>query len=430
VRIPDLTTGAEVEPAGGKRPRRRRSARLRLTLLYTGLFVAAGAVLLGVVYGLVAHSLGNPRPPKLPDQQFLNECNSAFKFRTPLDPNSQVKCKAALKAAAALGASSQRDQTLQHLLVYGIVALAGTTVFAAVLGWFVAGRILRPVHAITAAARRASERHLGERLALGGPRDELRELADTFDDLLARLDAAFAGQRRFVANASHELRTPLTVMQTAVDVTLAKPNVTDQQLRAMGETVRGAVRNAERLIDALLTLARSDQEVRSAELVDLATCAQSVLDAADEPIVARGLRVDADLREAPVAGDAVLLERLVANLVDNAIRYNTDDGSIRITTSSDGKRASVRVANDGRVIPENRVVRLFEPFERLDGRTNADGVGLGLSIVQAVARAHHGVVEATAPPDGGLDVTVSLPASATAGPRSDRSRRVESVAEP
>jgi signal transduction histidine kinase len=414
VRVSDLSAGDTPSDTGTVRRPRRRSARLRLTILYTGLYVAAGSVLLAIVYGLVAHSLGNPRSPKLPDQKFLNECNSAFKFRTPLDPNSQKKCKAALRAAAELGATSQRDQTLHHLLVYTIVGLAVTTLLAAVLGWIVAGRILRPVHAITAAARRASEEDLGERLALGGPRDELRELADTFDDLLARLDAAFAGQRRFVANASHELRTPLTVMRTAIDVTLAKPDPTQQQLRAMGETVRDAVARAERLIEALLTLARSDQEIRQTETVDLAACAHRVLDAEELRIEERSLHLDIDLRESPVIGDPVLLDRMVANLVDNAIRYNADGGSIRIATTVDGATASVCVANGGRPIPEESVATLFEPFERLDGRTNSGGIGLGLSIVQAVARAHHGAVDATAPPGGGLEIAIRLPAASRA----------------
>jgi signal transduction histidine kinase len=410
VRVPDLTTrDTPAEPGIVRRPR-RRSARLRLTILYTGVYVAAGSVLLAIVYGLVAHSLGNPRSPKLPSQKFLNQCNSAFKFRTPLDPNLQSKCKAVLRAAAELGATSQRDQTLHHLLVYTIVGLAVTTMFAAVIGWLVAGRILRPVHAITAAARRASEEHLGERLALGGPRDELRELADTFDDLLARLDAAFVGQRRFVANASHELRTPLTVMRTAIDVTLAKPDATQQQLRAMGETVRDAVVRAERLIEALLTLARSDQEVGQAELVDLAACVHRVLDADQLRIEHRGLRVEMDLQDSRVTGDPVLLERMVANLVDNAIRYNVEGGIIRIATATEGTTASVRVANSGRSIPEESVATLFEPFERLDGRTNGDGLGLGLSIVQSVARVHHGAIDATPVPGGGLDVAVRLPA--------------------
>jgi signal transduction histidine kinase len=390
---------------------RRRSARLRLTILYTGLYVAAGSVLLAIVYGLVAHSLGNPRSPKLPDQKFVNQCNSAFKFRTPLDPNTQSKCKAVLRAAAELGATSQRDQTLHRLLVYTIVGLAVTTLLAAALGWIIAGRILRPVHAITAAARRASEEDLGERLSLGGPRDELRELADTFDDLLARLDTAFDGQRRFVANASHELRTPLTVMRTAIDVTLAKPDATQRQLRAMGETVRDAVVRAERLIEALLTLARSDQEVRQAEPVDLAACAYRVLDADELRIEQRGLRVDADLQDSRITGDPVLLERMVANLVDNAIRYNVEGGTLQVATATDGATSSVRVANSGRSIPEERVATLFEPFERLDGRTNGDGLGLGLSIVQSVVRVHHGVIDAAAAPGGGLEITVRLPAA-------------------
>jgi signal transduction histidine kinase len=385
------------------------SARLRLTLLYTVLFAAAGAALLAIVYGLVARSLNHNRGGSAVDKQLLSQCTGAFIKPQSLNPGLTDKCREVLAAAASLGATSQRDATLRHLLQYSIAGLALTTLLAAALGWIVAGRILRPVHAITAAARRASEQHLGERLALTGPRDELRELADTFDEMLDRLDAAFDGQRRFVANASHELRTPLTVMRTAVDVTLSKPEPTPEELRHMGTSVRGAVEDAERLIEALLTLAKSEQNARTREPVDLQICAENAVDASAARIAARSLHVTTALQPAIVHGEPVLLERMVANMVDNAIRYNEDGGSIEITTTSDDSEATLRVTNSGSVVPAARVGEIFEPFQRLNGRASGDGVGLGLSIVDAVTRAHSGTVAAVANAAGGLDVTIRLP---------------------
>jgi signal transduction histidine kinase len=381
------------------------------------LFVAAGTALLATVYVLGAHNLKRNANVKLPDKQLLAQCEAAFKFQTA-SPDFANKCKAALATAASLGANTQRNTTLHHLVVYAIVGLALTTLLAAALGWIVAGRILRPVHAITAAARRASEQHLGERLALEGPRDELRELADTFDEMLDRLDAAFNGQRRFVANASHELRTPLTVMRTAVDVTLAKLDPSPEELRRMGASVRGAVDDAERLIDALLTLAKADQDTRSREPVDLDICVEDALDGAASRIAARSLHVTTALQPAIVHGEPVLLARMIANLIDNAIRYNDDGGSIDITTASEDSHATLCITNTGAVVPQARVGEIFEPFQRLNGRTGIDGAGLGLSIVHAVALAHNGSVVAVGAPDGGLTITVRIPAPTDAEPGS------------
>ena len=233
------------------------------------------------------------------------------------------------------------------------------------VGWLVAGRALRPVHAITGAARRASEENLGERLALAGPPDELKELADTYDAMLARLDAAFASQRRFVANASHELRTPLTVMRTAIDVTLAKPGRTPAQLEDMAAEVRGAVDRAEALIEALLTLARSDRGTAAVEPADLAVLAEDALDAAGPAIRARSLRPETSLQTAPARGDLVLLDRLVANVVDNAVRHNAAGGWIQVATGTRDGQAYLTVTNGGPVIAEDMTPLLFEPFRRL-----------------------------------------------------------------
>jgi signal transduction histidine kinase len=279
------------------------------------------------------------------------------------------------------------------------------TLLAAAAGWIVAGRILRPVHRLTAAARAASEQNLSERIALQGPRDDLRELADTFDTMLDRLDRAFTSQRHFIANASHELRTPLTVMRTVIDVVLAKIDPSPNELVSMAADVRHAVDHAERLIEALLVLARNDQARVLAEPLDLAAVAEDAL----EGRAANGATTTTTLDEAPVTGDVVLLERLVANLLDNAERYNITDGSIAISTTTDNSASMVRVINTGPVVPPDQVDRLFLPFTRLDDRTRHDGFGLGLALVSSIATVHGGTVHATAVSTGGLDITVRLP---------------------
>ena len=397
---------------------RRRPLRLRLTLIYSGLFLAAGAVLLAVTYGLVAASLGTsktgastqPQPTGM-SPQLKQICAAGIN----LTPNQVSKCRQAATQSYAngvkAGAADQRAQTLNHLLAYSLITLALMVVVSALLGWIVAGRALRPVHAVTAAARRASEENLGERIALTGPDDELKELADTFDAMLARLEAAFVSQRRFVANASHELRTPLTVMRTAIDVTLAKPERTPEQLEGMATEVRQAAEHAEALIEALLTLARSDQGAGPAEAIDLATMAEDALDAATQPIRTESLTVRTELEPAPADGDPVLVERLVFNLVDNAVKHNGTNGWIRVATGIRTGAAFVEVANGGPIVPPELVVSLFEPFRRLDDRTSVrGGAGLGLSIVRSVATAHGGHVTARSLADGGLEVSVLLPA--------------------
>ena len=284
------------------------------------------------------------------------------------------------------------------------------TVASGGLGWYISGRLLRPVREITATARRASEQHLGERLALTGPRDELRELGDTFDDMLERLDAAFAAQRRFVANASHELRTPLTVMRTAIDVTLAKPSPTARQLTDTAVRVRRSIDKAESMIEALLTLAVSDQGKLSTEFTDLATLAEDAIDAAAPEIARLNLTVEAKLDPAGMTGDPQLLERMITNLVGNAVRHNEPGGWIRLRTGGSPGAAYVEIANSGPFIPDDAVASLFEPFRRMEARTgSSDGVGLGLSIARSVATAHHATVTARSQPAGGLDISVVIP---------------------
>jgi signal transduction histidine kinase len=391
----------------------RRPLRLRLTLVYSGLFLLAGVVLLGTTYGLVAHGLGaSVTAVGAPYVNPAVKICSAGKLTQNQVSTCKARAEQSLRESAQAAVISQRAQALRHLMSYSLAALVAVVLASAWLGWIVAGRALRPVHAITAAARRASEENLGERIALAGPDDELKELADTFDAMLARLDAAFASQRRFVANASHELRTPLTVMRTAIDVTLAKPGRTLAQLEAMATDVRAAVDRAEALIEALLTLARSDRGAGPRERLDVAVLAEDALDAAVPAIRAHPVTVEAALRPGLALGDPVLVERLVTNLVDNAVRHNVPDGWVQVATGTRGGMAFIEVANGGEPIPADAVPSLFEPFRRLSGRAGPpEGTGLGLSIVRSVTLAHRGQLTARSRPAGGLEVSVLLPGS-------------------
>jgi signal transduction histidine kinase len=378
-----------------------------LTLLYTSLFALGGAALVLVTYLLVAHGMPSTPTTGIPpvSQDAIDRCVKEAQAGGAPAAAPMLKCAALYANGVQAGASAQRSTTLAHLLTYSVLGLAGVILLAAVAGWIVAGRILRPVHRITAAARAASEQDLSQRIALHGPRDELRELADTFDAMLERLDRAFTSQRQFIANASHELRTPLTVMRTAMDVVLAKPEPTREELASMTAEVRQAVDHAERLIDVLLILARNDQARVLTDPLDLATVAEDAL----EERTADGITTTTTLDEAPVTGDGMLLERLVANLLDNAERYNVAGGTVTISTTTDDGASLVRVVNTGPVVPPDQVDRLFLPFARLDDRTRHDGFGLGLALVSSIATVHSGTVDATAVSTGGLDITVRLP---------------------
>ncbi len=406
----------------------RWTARLRLTLWYGGLFLLAGLVLVATSYLLVHQRLApspaagitkgsttpsqtrvvcqsaSPAPGAPPDCQTLPP---GVTLAAP-GPSGDYQVSGgqiiAIKETVLSAAMGTFLQTM--LLVLGLMALLSLG-----LGWVVAGRVLRPLQRITATAKRLSERTLHQRIGLDGPNDELKELADTFDRMLARLDAAFDSQRRFTANASHELRTPLAISRTEVDVALADPHASAAELRAMAERVRDATERSERLIEGLLTLARSEREPRLREPADLADAAAGALQHARRGDHAAGLRVAAGLRPAPAEGDPALLERMVANLVENAVRHNQPGGWVDIATGTRDGRAFVRVANGGRAIPADQVESLFEPFRRLDGRlaSPARGAGLGLSIVRSVARAHGGDARARALAEGGLEVTVRLP---------------------
>jgi signal transduction histidine kinase len=385
--------------------RRHLSARSRLTLLYTSLFALCGAALVLLTYLLVAHTLASPTMTEQQTGEATAQCIDGARSAGVAGGDAKQGCAALYRNGVQAGASAQRSTTLTHLLTYSLLSLVGVTLLAAVAGWIVAGRILRPVHRITAAARAASEQDLSQRIALQGPRDELRELADTFDSMLDRLDRAFTSQRQFIANASHELRTPLTVMRTAMDVVLAKPQPTRDELVSMSAEVRQAVDHCERLIEALLVLARNDRARALSDPLDLAAIAEIAL----EGRTADGITTVATLDEAPVTGDVVLLERLVNNLLDNAERYNVPGGTLEISTTTRDATSVLRVVNTGTVVPAHMVERLFLPFTRLDERTRHDGFGLGLTLVSSIATVHGGSVVATAVPTGGLDISVRLP---------------------
>jgi signal transduction histidine kinase len=395
----------------------KASVRLQLTLLYGGVFLLAGAALLAVNYALVRSRFTLPFHVEVspPGSQPPPGAGPGQGLRVLITQVGEGDVIASAGSPQALETVRQKLQAaaLSQLLTQSGIALGLMALASVGLGWLVAGRVLRPLHAITATARRLEGSTLHERINLEGPEDELKELADTFDQMLARLDTAFETQRRFVANASHELRTPLAIARTEVDVALADPDASPAELRAMAERVREASERSERLIEGLLTLARSERQLRAREPVDLSLAAADALSVARPEAERLRLRVSPVLGGAPVTGDRALLERLVANLVENAVRHNVAGGWLEVDTGLAGGRAVARVANGGRPIPPDQVAGLFEPFRRLDGdRTGSDrGAGLGLSIVRSVAAAHGGAARARALPGGGLEVTVELPAA-------------------
>lgn len=388
----------------------RPTIRLRLTLVYGGMFLAAGALLLAVNYALVQRSLYRETGPvgirvgpgvSGPDAGAID-----FVRPAPAPGPLIVSTGQPLDDVLRRFEDELREKALHELVVQSSLALGLMALASVGAGWLLAGRVLRPIQDMTATARRLSDTNLHERLALQGPDDELKELADTFDGMLGRLEASFESQRRFVANASHELRTPLAIQRAVVDVALADPDTGPEELRAMATSVRDAVDRSESLIDGLLVLARSQQGAGTTEPVDLADVAGRALDQAEPEIAGAGLSVRRDLQPAVVTGNPVLLERLAANLVQNAVRHNVAGGWLEVVTSAN----TLTVHNGGPPIPPEEVAGLFDPFRRLaPDRVGANrGHGLGLSIVRAVADAHHATVRAEARAAGGLSVTVSF----------------------
>jgi signal transduction histidine kinase len=380
--------------------------RTRLAVFYSLLFMAAGLGLLALLYTAANPLLAPTRQPDLrrlssPELTLLRQCK-------PLPGVAKLarECVHLL----ALISPTQNGTVLAAVKIGALTGVVLVILGATVLGWLAAGRALQPVRSITEAALRASELRLGQRLALGGPEDELKALGDTFDLMLERLDAAFTSQQRFVANAAHELRTPLTAMRTAIEVTLAKPERTPEQLEEMAERVRRSVQRAEATIEALLTLATSEFGPTSAEGLDLATAAEDALDTARGVIDQRGIQVEASLESAPTRGDRVLLERMVANLVENAVRHNHPGGSVWIRTRHQDGNSVLEVENTGPPVPAEQIRALFEPFARAEQRVSFDqGVGLGLSIADAIARAHDAEICARERDGGGLALTVTVP---------------------
>ena len=380
--------------------------RLRLTVLYGLVFLVTGAVLLTIGYALVRHNLDAHANFRATLQKLglAPPAGAPFFGRLAFTPGSP-------EASVADAVRAQlRSDALHKLVVEYVLALGVMTMISVAAGWLLAGRALRPLRDITATARRVSGENLRERIGLVGPADELKELADTFDGMLGRLDSAFASQRHFVANASHELRTPLAIMRTEIDVALADDDASAGELRAMGEALRETIDRCERLIESLLVLARSEAATGHEDAVDLAAlagdCITDLRARADEARV----EVNPDLRPAWTRGDPALLERMIANLIDNGIRHNEPGGHLAVTTRVDDGRVLLSVLNGGPVISVEDAQTLTQPFRRL--HRGLRGFGLGLSIVRSVTDAHRGSTEVIAPASGGLEVRVALPAAA------------------
>jgi signal transduction histidine kinase len=476
--LPRTLNGRITQLAAG-RHLPRRTVRVRLTLLYGGLFLLSGLALVATTYVLFerATAYTQPQLPRVPHAPAIRDLHdlqllpplaralpqlafvqrelkqdqrqligaapngasagspSSFGVPPGLEEDQhqlaqdqhqlaqdqhqvardvdQLAVAVHQMARAGAAQAAQRAADSHQLLVDSGIALGIVAVLALLAGWLLAGRMLRPVRVITRKAQRISSASLKERLALDGPQDELKELADTLDDLFGRLDAAFEAQRQFVANASHELRAPLTRQRALIQVALADPEASFSSLRDAHERVLAAERHLEQMIDGLLALTRGQAGLERRENVDLAALASRA-------IAKRGSRLrdhDLDVREAlapaPTPGDPRLLERLVANLIDNAIRHNSPGGHVEITTGTRGRQAFVCIANTGPIVPPDQIQRLFQPFERLDGaRTRHDGGhGLGLSIVRAISDAHHAALTADARAEGGLTIEVSFPSA-------------------
>jgi signal transduction histidine kinase len=411
-------------------PARRRgfTIRLKLTLWCGGLFLLAGIALISINYFMVRDSLVvAPERARAAiaaryniDPQLLEPGH--FIQVQPGGPPLQIQSIQGIPVPQLIADAQRelRDEALRQLWIRSILALAIMTVVAFGLAWLIAGRMLRPIHRIADTARRLSGSTLHERIALKGPRDELKDLADTFDDMLSRLDATFTAQKEFVANASHELRTPLTIIRTEIDVALNDPSISQAELQEMGTAVGEAVERSERLIDSLLVLARAEEPPILVDL-DLAEITGNEVAQSSSEADALGLRLELDLQPAPVKGERSLLERMVSNLVENATRHNLPDGWFSVKTSVSGGHSILEVANGGNVIAPEDASKLFERFFRPDKSRSrrTGGFGLGLSIVKSVATALGGSVDLIAPRTGGLRVTVSLPEAQAADRGSD-----------
>jgi signal transduction histidine kinase len=395
----------------------RRTARLRLTVLYGGVFGVCGAAVLALTYLLDGHVA--PIMPLHQQPTVYQPPEGSGPLKAPLDPLAAEQARVtSLKANLLAQIASDRHQ----LLIQSGIALAVVAVAAVAIGWVIAGRVLRPLNTITAAARRISASSLHERLALHGPDDELKELGDTLDGLFTRLEASFDAQRRFAANASHELRTPLTRERALIEVTLADPAVTTATWQAVSRDLLSFNAETERLIDALLTLASSEAGTGEREPADLAAITSAAL-ANPRPGISRlGLDVHADIQSAILDGDPVLIRQLVTNLIDNAVRHNIPGGDVQVATTTSRAGAVLSVVSSGQVIPATEVDRLFQPFQRLGPRParRDGGHGLGLAIVRAIATAHGATITAQPRPGGGLAIDIAFPPPTPVNPPQPR----------
>ncbi|MEU0599022.1 HAMP domain-containing sensor histidine kinase [Streptomyces sp. NPDC006393] len=381
----------------------RPTIRIRLTLLYGGMFLIAGILLLSIIYLLAAQALnaGSELPFKIVEGSVTSSiCNFPDKA-SPSEFNS------AMNACV----NQQRQHALDDLLSRSLLALLGLAVIAFAFGYAMAGRVLSPLGRITRTARAVAGSDLSRRIELDGPDDELKELADTFDDMLERLQRAFTAQQRFVGNASHELRTPLAINRTLLEVHLSDPNA-PVELQQLGKTLLATNERSEQLVEGLLLLARSDNQIVERKPVDLAEVATQAIDQVHGEAQAKGVEIRGARKPAVVQGNGVLLERIALNLVQNAVQYNVaEEGWVEVDTDVEHGQAVLVVTNTGPVVPAYEIDNLFEPFRRLrTERTGSDkGVGLGLSIARSVARAHGGHISAQPREGGGLVMRVTLP---------------------
>jgi signal transduction histidine kinase len=410
------------------------TVRWRLTLLYGGLFLVSGAALLTITYTLVDHATVRNGPFR-DAVQFTRGSVNALPAPGPLPSNvrgrtvvsgpnfAQVKAKsvprpvqqllrskAGREAVLFLG-SDQRVSDLHQLVVESVIALAVMAIISTLLGWLVAGRVFSPLRTMTAATQEISEANLHERLAMEGPPDELRHLADTIDGLLGRLEGAFNAQRSFVANASHELRTPLTAARALLELVISDPKATVASFRSTCRQVLEESEQQEQLINALLALAQGQRGIDRPARVDLPAVTDVILKALEPEVGARGLELTASLEAAVLSGDSRLISRLVSNLVDNALRHNLPGGRVSVNVLTHEDQAILSVSNTGPPVPPDQVPRLLQPFQRLtpERAGHHEGHGLGLSIVSAIADTHRASLEIHARPGGGLDVEVHFP---------------------
>lgn len=388
---------------------RHPTLRVRLTMMYGATFLAAGVLLVAVMYWLVRDRLGQPGSAR--NVIISGTGITGFSGSTATQPPTfgpTPADKGTLERVTA-GVQHYFDATMSSLLWRSSIVLAGAAVLAIGLGWLMAGRALRPLQQVTDTARRVSARGLHERIGLLGPRDEIKELADTFDAMLERLDRAFDGQRRFVGNASHELRTPLAIQRTLLEVSTSDPAASDD-VHQLAKPLLATNERSERLIDGLLLLAQSEQELRTRQHVELDAVITDALQVVEAEAIGKGVNIRSELNPAAVEGDPVLLEHLVMNLCQNAVRHNVPGGDLHISCRQADGEVTLTVANAGHEIAVADVPSLFEPFRRGRDRINGDrGVGLGLSVTRAVAFAHGGRVGARPRPGGGLVVEVRLP---------------------